>query len=331
MPARTESESFSADAVPLYNTGLGNMYHGRCEEVLASDTVSSFRGKVQLILTSPPFPLNRKKRYGNFTGQGYLKWLKGLAPIFADFLTEDGSIAIEMGNAWEKGKPSMSTLPIEVLLAFKKAARLHLCQEFICYNPARLPTPVQWVALERIRVKDAFTRVWWLSRTDRPKADNRKVLARYSKSMRDLLARGTYNSGERPSEHRIGKASFLKDNGGAIPPNVLVPDARSIEPDLTQVLPIANTAPDDSYQRYCEQLLVAPHPARMPEPLAEFFVKFLTDERDLVMDPFAGSNTTGAVSERLGRRWVSIEADESYAMSSEVRVRPELLIRRCET
>ena len=42
------------------------------------------------------------------------------------------------------------------------------------------------------------------------------------------------------------------------------------------------------------------HPARMPADLVEFFVKFVTDENDLVFDPFGGSNTTGAVAENLG-------------------------------
>jgi len=321
----TQPEAIPPTFVPLYSTDLGSMYCGFCEDALASDRWSQYRGKVQLILTSPPFPLNRKKRYGNLTGQRYLRWLKGLAPIFSDYLTEDGSIAIEIGNAWEKGRPTMSTLPIEALLAFKEAAHLYLCQEFICYNPARLPTPAQWVTVERIRVKDAFTRVWWMSRTDRPKADNRRVLTKYSESMRDLLKRGTYNSGERPSEHNIGKSSFLKDNGGSIPPDLLVPTPQLIEDELTEVLPVSNTRTNDPYQIYCRQQSIAPHPARMPEPIAEFFIRFLTDEGDLVMDPFAGSNTTGAVAERLKRKWLSVEADMDYASASEVRLHPKLL------
>jgi site-specific DNA-methyltransferase (cytosine-N4-specific) len=50
----------------------------------------------------------------------------------------------------------------------------------------------------------------------------------------------------------------------------------------------------------------------MPSTLVEFFVKFLTDQGDTVLDPFAGSNTTGAVAQDLGRRWLSIEADWTY-------------------
>ena len=190
---------------PIYRTSLGKMYWGDCTTILKHNPLTRWKGRSQLILTSPPFPLNRKKKYGNLNGDEYLKWLEDLAPLFCEFLKPDGSIVLELGNAWETGEPTMSTLPLKALLAFLEAADLHLCQEFICYNPARLPSPVQWVAIERIRVKDAFTRVWWMSPTGRPKANNKNVLAKYSESMEKLLKRGTYNSGRRPSEHDIGK------------------------------------------------------------------------------------------------------------------------------
>ncbi len=298
------------------------MYQGDCEDLLTRYPLTLHRGKVQLILTSPPFVLNRKKKYGNLSGDEYISWLTRLAPLLTSYLAPDGSIALELGNAWEPGSPTMSTLPLRALLAFLEAGGLHLCQEFVCYNPARLPTPAQWVTIERIRVKDAFTRIWWMSPTERPKASNLNVLKTYSDSMKKLLARGTYNSGPRPSEHRIGKSSFLTDNGGAIPPNVLVPEAQTSDPSqpmLFEVLPVANTNTDDEYQGYCLENDIQPHPARMQEGLAEFFVRFLTDEKDLVMDPFAGSNTTGAVAERLRRRWLSVEIEPEYAAASEAR------------
>jgi site-specific DNA-methyltransferase (cytosine-N4-specific) len=277
------------------------------------------RGKYQLLFTSPPFALNRKKKYGNLQGEGYIEWLASMAPIFREQVKLDGSIVIELGNAWVQGEPSMSTLTMKALLAFLERANLHLCQEFICFNPARLPTPAEWVTVRRIRVKDAFTRVWWMSPSGNPKADNRRVLTEYSDSMKDLLRRGTYNSGPRPSEHRVGAASFLSNNNGAIPPNVLIPAFSDVIPDLLEVLPIANTRSGDPYQVYCRRHDIRPHPARMPARLVEFFIRFLTDPGDLVLDPFAGSNTTGAVAERLGRKWVSIEASKDYIRASQAR------------
>jgi hypothetical protein len=298
-----------------YSTALGASIVGRSEDLLCGAASQDLRGKVQLVFTSPPFPLNRKKKYGNLEGEEFKEWLRSYALPLRDTLTENGSIVLEMGNAWEPGAPVMSTLAIEALLDFKKEANLFLCQEFVWYNPAKLPTPAQWVTIERIRVKDSFTRLWWLSPTPKPKANNRNVLAPYSSSMKKLLKNGTYNAGRRPSQHLIGPTSFLSDNGGAIPPNVLVvrkeDDAQGEIP--SNVLTGSNTGNGDAYDVYCRAHGVSRHPARMPREIPEFFVKLCTTEGDLVLDPFAGSNTTGAVAEELGRRWLAIEANRAYA------------------
>jgi len=284
-----------------YETEMGEMVVATAESALASPLSAELKGKVQLIFTSPPFPLNTKKRYGNLQGESYVKWLAELAPRLVSLLRPDGSIAIELGNAWEPGRPVMSTLALRALLAFQEAGQLNLCQSFVCQNPARLPSPAQWVTVERIRVKDSFTHVWWLSPSDRPKADNRRVLTEYGPRMRKLLSAGEFNSGRRPSEHNISASAFLRDNGGAIPGSVLS---------------FANTSSADRYLRYCREHKLRPHPARMPPGLAEFFVRLLTEPGDLVLDPFAGSNTTGAAAERLGRRWISFEPLDEYVQGS---------------
>jgi DNA modification methylase len=277
------------------------MYHSSIEAFLDSNRADAVRGAVGLIFTSPPFPLNRKKRYGNRRGEEYLDWLRSLAKPLGDLLTPDGSLVVEMGNAWEPGEPVMSTLALRALLNLLDAGDFKLCQQFVVFNPARLPSPVQWVNVKRFRVKDAYTNVWWMSRTATPKADNRKVLVEYSSRMKTLLKRGNYNSGHRPSEHKIGDTSFLADNGGAIPPNVLT---------------ISNTGSTDAYRRYCKDHGLRMHPARMPTELADFFIRFLTDKGDLVFDPFAGSNTTGSVADRLERRWLSVEPELEYIRGS---------------
>ena len=312
-----EKTSKDASVRLAYQTPRGRMFQGLTEDALRHSKLASWKGKVQLVFTSPPFPLQREKKYGNLTGQSYSDWLAAYAPLWAEFLTPDGSIVIEVGNGWNPGVPTMSTTSLKALLAFQEAAGLHLCQEFICFNPARLPSPAEWVTVRRVRVKDSFTRVWWLSPTPHPKADNRKVLTDYSPSMKKLLERGTYNGGKRPSQHHVGDRSFLVDNGGAISSNVLVPP--NSEESLLDVLPISNTASRDRYRRKCKEHDLASHPAVMPEPLVEFFVRFLTDEDDVVLDPFAGSNTTGAVAERLKRRWLAIEASPAYVESSRLR------------
>jgi site-specific DNA-methyltransferase (cytosine-N4-specific) len=312
---------------PIYSTDLGAAFCGDSMEVLGSKRFQQHQGETQLVFTSPPFPLNTKKKYGNVQGDAYIEWFAQFAPLLRNLVAADGSIVIEIGNAWEPGRPVMSTLVLRALLRFLEKGGLNLCQEFVWYNPARLPSPVQWVNVERIRVKDAFTRIWWMSPSDRPKADNRRVLREYSESMKKLIKTGKYNAGRRPSEHNIGKKSFKTDNKGAIPPNVLNGDDA---PSLSTLLKGTNTRSHDQYQLFCREREIPLHPARMPPELVEFFVRFLTNENDLVLDPFAGSNTTGAVAERLGRRWISCEASWNYASSSIARFAPEAIVKTCE-
>jgi site-specific DNA-methyltransferase (cytosine-N4-specific) len=266
---------------------------------------TKLKGKVQLILTSPPFPLNHEKSYGNLRGDGYPEWFSALAPIFATLLTPTGSSVIEMGNSRIPRRPVQSLQHLESLLAFVKNddAGLRLCQQFICYNPSRLPSPAQWVTVERVRATDSCTHIWWASKTDFPKADNRRVLRPYSTSMKQILGRGRYNNGKRPSEHTISESGFLTRHKGSIPQNLF--ELEPLQPIRTVRLPnafsLANTSSNDFVLRNCRSHKLTPHPARMPTGLASFFIEFPTSPRDLIPDPFAGSNTTGFSADRLGR------------------------------
>src|SRR5438874_7775307 len=142
---------------PAQTTALGRYYVGEALQLLDGPLGRRLKGRVQLLLTSPPFPLNRKKSYGNLTGAEYRKWFLSLAPRFAELLRPDGSIVIELGNAWMPGRPVQSLLHLQSLMGFVNhpKAKLRLCQEFICYNPSRLPSPAAWVTTRRDRLTDA--------------------------------------------------------------------------------------------------------------------------------------------------------------------------------
>ena len=243
-----------------YRTKYGICINVDCEKAIEKVLSHNLTGKIQLILTSPPFPLNRAKKYGNLQGDEYKKWLCKIGETLVPLLSDSGSIVIEMGNAWNPGEPTFSTLPVETLLDFKKRCGLFLCQEFIYYNPARLPGPIEWVNKKRTRVKDSFSRLWWMSTTVNPYSDNSNVLEMYSSQMQKLISSGKYNWGSRPSEHIIGEKSFLKDNGGSIPSNVII---------------APNTVSSANYINRCKENNIGIHPARMPEQIPEFFIKML--------------------------------------------------------
>jgi len=217
-------------------------------------------------------------------------------------LTKDGSLVVDLGGAYLPGYPVRTIYQFELLVRLCKELGFYLAQEFYHYNPARLPTPAEWVTVRRIRVKDSVNVVWWLSATAFPQADNRRVLVEYSDSMKKLLQNG-YKPALRPSGHDIS-TKFTKDNRGAIPSNVLT---------------LANTESNSAYLRRCKEARIKPHPARFPQAFAKFFIEFLTKQGELVLDPFAGSNTTGYVAERLRRKWLAFEIDENYLRGSRYR------------
>lgn len=252
-------------------------------------------GSVNLIVTSPPFGLVRKKEYGNVDADDYLEWFRPFGEAFHRALADNGSLVIDIGGSWVPGQPTRSLYHYELLIMLCKEWGFHLAQEFFWWNPSKLPTPAEWVNVRRIRVKDGVNCIWWLSKSPWPKASNRRILQPYSESMLELLKRG-YKDKLRPSGHDISK-KFIINNGASIPPNLLA---------------IPNTESNSAYLRYCAQKGIKPHPARYPAALPEFFIRMLTDSGDTVIDPFAGSCVTGEVAERLDRKWACIELDAGY-------------------
>jgi site-specific DNA-methyltransferase (cytosine-N4-specific) len=276
----------------FHKTKYGALYLG--------DSLGYLRDQVKaesldLIMTSPPFGLVRKKQYGNVDADQYLAWFLPFGVEFKRILKPSGSLVIDIGGAWVPGQPTRSLYHYELLIMLCRRVGFHLAQEFYWWNPAKLPSPAEWVTVRRIRAKDAVNCVWWLSPTAWPKASNRRVLAPYSDAMKGLLKNG-YKAKLRPSGHDISE-NFSVDNRAAIPPNLLA---------------VPNTESNSYYLRYCADRKLAAHPARFPSALPEFFVRMLTDEGDQVIDPFAGSCVTGEVCERLGRRWVCVEVNEDY-------------------
>ena len=284
---------------PLYETPQGQLFVADSLDALPALIQQGIRAK--LIITSPPFALVRKKEYGNEDSDSYVAWFEKFIPYFKQILEPDGSLVIDIGGAWIKGMPAKSVYHFKLLLKLCDNG-YYLAQDFYHYNPARLPTPAEWVTVRRLRVKDAINNVWWLTLDPFVKVNNRNVLLPYSDSMKSLLKNG-YKPALRPSGHDIS-TKFQVDNGGSIPPNLLT---------------FANTESNSQYLRRCKAEGFKPHPARFPQGLPEFFIKFLTKPGDLVLDPFAGSNVTGAAAESLGRRWIAIEYDAGYANSSRFR------------
>jgi site-specific DNA-methyltransferase (cytosine-N4-specific) len=276
------------------------MFLGNSLDVLQTEVEDN---SVDLIVTSPPFGLLRQKEYGNEGSEDYVDWFRAFGRAFHRVLKDSGSLVIDIGGAWHRGEPTRSLYHYELLIMLCREFGFSLAQEFYWWNPSKLPSPAEWVTVRRIRVKDAVNCVWWLSKTPWPKASNRRVLQPYSDAMQGLLEFG-YTPKLRPSGWDISD-NFNIDHGGSIPPNLLA---------------IPNTESNSGYLRYCREHGIAPHPARFPAALPEFFVRMLTDAGDLVVDPFAGSCVTAEVAERLDRSWLCADLVEEYLLGGRYRL-----------
>jgi len=290
---------------PIYTTPLGSAFQGDALDLLNELDDES----VNLVFTSPPFALQRQKEYGNRNESEYVDWLIEFAAIVKKKLRGDGSFVLDLGGAYQKGVPSRSLYPFRVVTRFCDELGFVLAEDFYWFNPSKLPSPIEWVNKRKLRAKDAVNTVWWFSKTAWPKANITNVLTPYSERMKKLIAdpAAFYTPKKRPSGHDIASA-FGKDNQGAIPSNLLQ---------------IANSESNGQYLNGCAIVGVTGHPARFPAKLPEFFIKLLTEPHDLVLDIFAGSNTTGAVSEKEGRRWLAFELDLGYLAASAFRFVPQ--------
>jgi site-specific DNA-methyltransferase (cytosine-N4-specific) len=292
----------------FHATKLGGSFLGDSRALLAEVPDAS----VNLVFTSPPYALHFKKEYGNVHKDEYVEWFLDFARHFHRVLTDDGSFVLNIGGSYNKGVPTRSLYHFKLLIALVEEIGFHLAQECFWFNPAKMPTPAEWVNVRRVRIRDSVEYVWWLSKSPWPKADNTKVLREYSADMIRLNKRGVRTT-VRPSGHAIKQTFNRIDAGGSIAANV-IEDAIAFD-----MLKFGNNAANDAYLAGCREAGIKPHPARFPAALPEFFVSFLTDPGDLVLDPFAGSNTTGFVAEALHRRWLAFEQVEEYLTGSTFR------------
>ena len=292
------------DSYVGYTTKLGKFICGDSLNLLSELEDNS----VDLVMTSPPFALQRKKEYGNESQNDYVDWLCEFGKLVFAKLKDTGSFVIDIGGAYEKGQPTYSLYQFRTLIKLCDEVGFHLAQPFYWHNPSALPAPIEWVNKRKVRAKTSVNTVWWLCKSPACKSDITKVLTPYSERMEKLFANPDGFVKEegiiRPSGHVLGKSSWSKNNGGAIPPNLLQ---------------ISNSESNSQYLRYCKALGIKGHPARFPAPLPEFFIKMLTDENDLVIDIFGGSNTTGFVAEKHNRKWLTFELSQEYVAASVLR------------
>ena len=222
-----------------YTTTYGECVCGDSLEMLNRIEDNS----INLVVTSPPFALQRKKEYGNESQEQYVDWLCQFGKLVYQKLKDDGSFVVDIGGAYEKGQPTYSLYQFKTLIKLYDEVGFHLAQPFYWHNPSALPAPIEWVNKRKLRAKTSVNTVWWLCKSPFCKADVTNVLAPYSARMERLISNPEEFVKEegtvRPSGHVLGKSSWSKNNGGAIPPNLLQ---------------ISNSESNSQYLRYCKKM-----------------------------------------------------------------------------
>jgi site-specific DNA-methyltransferase (cytosine-N4-specific) len=257
---------------------------------------------IQLLFTSPPYPILHGKEYGVFSGEEYVERLCRFFRDATRVIADDGSLVLNLMDCQAQPKvPTLSLYKEKLLIHLVERCGYHLCQNFFWSSPCKIPAG-HWVTVRRQRVNSSVEHLFWLAKTPFPKVHQMEVLRPYSPRMQGILTRGGERRSERPSGHGSCRLGFSRDHGGSIPGNLLS---------------FPNGASNTPYHRFCRRHNLPRHPARFPMELPSFFIRLLTDPGDVVWDCFAGSNTTGKAAESLGRRWVSSEKALAYAVGSQ--------------
>lgn len=284
-----------------FSTTLGVAIWGRCQEVFAD-----LDEPVALCLTSPPYPLRRARAYGGPTAAAYEDFVcVALEPIVRT-LIPGGSVVLNVSNdIFEPGRPSRELYLERLVLALHDRLGLSLMDRIPWVNPSKPPAPTHWACVKRVQLTTAYEPVYWFTNDPaRVRADNRRVLEAHTPRHQALMAAG----GERRTTVygdgtcRLRPGSFRQSTAGRIPRNVITR---------------GHTCRDTKTYRQAAQALGLPsNSAVQPTALPDFFIRFLTEAGDLVIDPFGGSCKTAVAAERLGRRWLISEQIKEYLRGS---------------
>lgn len=278
-----------------FSTELGVAIWSDCNRVF-----DRWDEPICLALTSPPYPLARPRAYGGPSIEDYSDFIcRAIEPI-AKSLVPGGNVVINVGDVFEPGSPAKSTYIEELILALRKRLGLYLMNRIV-WESNKPPGPIQWASKQRIQLNEGYEHVlWFCNDPQRCLADNRRVLEPHTERHQKLIQGGgesrvaTYGDGAL----RLRPGSYQNKTDGAI---------------LRTVWKISNNcASQRRYKQRARELGLQAHGASMPLALARRVIRFMTQVDQLVVDPFAGSITTGLAAELEHRRWACTELFYEY-------------------
>ncbi len=263
---------------------------------------------IDLLMTSPPYPLLNPKAYGNVPPDRWVGWMLELCDKWRTLLTPEGSMMINVGPCWKQGVPAQQLHVERLLVKLEDELDMHLLQRLDWHSPTKMPSPLSWVGIKRMRVTSSVEPLLWLSTNPNAKGNNRHVLRQYSPE--GLRSIDKPRLKVRPSGFAFGAGSF-RNQGGSIPPSLITATPTGLE--------------ETRYRKAARVAGGIPHPAVLPAAVARFGIQLATDEGDTVYDPMSGSGTVFAEAIKLDRKAIASERSLEYLESSMIRCGVEML------
>lgn len=263
---------------------------------------SSLDEPIHLAITSPPYPLRDPRNYGNPNAAEYVDFIcNEIEPIVRN-LVPGGSIVLNISNdIFEHKSPARSLYVERMVIALHDRLGLHLMDRMIWANYSKPPGPTYWACVNRVQLCTSYEPIFWFTNDPlKVRSDNRRVLEQHSNRHAALISSGgeqrVTNFGD--GAYRLKHGSFSNETKGKIPKNILERGH--------------SCADTKAYRAYAKELGLPLHGAMFPTSIPDFFVRFLTQPGELVVDPFGGTTKTGLAAERLGRRWIVVDKIAQY-------------------
>ena len=220
-------------------------------------------------------PNKEKQHMAGINENDYPNWFEKIGKEIYRVLKPTGSFVL---NIKEHSKNGIhSTYVLETVLKLSKILRWS--DTFIWNKSNPFPTG------NPKKLKDGFEYCYWFTKSKEYKFFPNNVL---EPSTSKWLA---------SEKNRSNKGEHNTNNGSGM--NM----TKRCAPDMVRPSNVI-TFPVDSTNHN--------HPATFPEKLPEFFIKLMSEPGDIVLDPFAGSGTTGIVSKNLDREFIGIELKKEY-------------------
>lgn len=235
---------------------------------------------IDLIFTSPPYADNRKKTYQGIATKHYVDWFLPISSELKRVLKPEGSFVLNIKERAEEGE--RQTYVLELILSMRKQGWLWT-EEYIwhkknCY-PGKWPN----------RFRDAWERCLHFTKQKRFQMYQDAVMVPMGDWAEKRLSRLSETDKIR-DESRVG-SGFGKNVSNWVGKEFVYP---------TNVLHFGTECSNRG------------HSASFPLILPEWFIKLLSKEGDIVLDPFMGSGTTALASINLKRHYLGIELKEDY-------------------